>query len=120
MVRVCLSFAVASLATFGLGQSEDITRQINGRVNFPRGSYHTVINGTIGGESHDEWRVWAREGQRVNVTVLRGLPSLQPEFAHLQQISRNRWSGIAYRTGDMVFRLQAYPTARYRIRIEIR
>lgn len=94
-----------------------------------------TVEGFIGGESHDSYKVHARKGQVMTVKIA-WRPEHDPETgdnraqfwvegdgapAYGKEAADGKsWSGEIHRTGDYSIYVVAHPTAHYSLRVMLR
>ena len=107
------------LATAAMAQ--DITVHAKTRITFDKNASSKVVHGFIGGEQHDEWLLYVKKGQKITITVTKGLKTLQPDFAFLKQANAKKpiWTGIAKKNGDIEFDMYAHPDSHYQFKVEV-
>jgi hypothetical protein len=95
-----------------------------------------TVRGFIGGESHDSYLIRARKGRTMTVQIswrregdnrAEFSISESPDFFNGQQVNfgkssdnGKRWTGKIPRTGDYYIYVIAHPTARYKLRVNIK
>jgi hypothetical protein len=95
-----------------------------------------TVRGFIGGESHDSYLIRARKGRTMRVQIswrresnnrAEFSISESPDFFNGQQVNfgrrsdnGKRWAGKIPETGDYYIYVVAHPTARYKLRVNIK